>query len=198
MHAKDWYPLRAGMWIYDVLGAAGGSCAHTRGRTTDHGAAWVDADDHRQRDQFWMTTGNGDIVMTAAIERGDAALVRFDPPLLIAPAVLTPGMHHVSGARMTIVDAANPERQREHGVVQRRIGYVADVVVDTPAGRFDAGRIEVTFTADLQMARAAKHSVMDIVPGIGIVAEHWREEIVVLGTFRRVREGHLVLSDHPH
>jgi hypothetical protein len=178
--AADIYPLQPRERRYQVIddGELIVSCS----ATSLHQASVACAEGD-ERTQFLRTEADGSIVMTAVHESSDHALSLFNPPLLIMPAALLPGLEHLATASMRVVDARSPRRVRESGTATRSITYVDDQRIRTPLGEFIAKRLVIHFKADLRMAVADESTTLWVVParGIGIVAQRSEEQVTVLG-----------------
>jgi hypothetical protein len=124
--------------------------------TGEHGASMAIAEGDA-RVEFLARNESGEIALTAVIDRKEKALTLFDPPLIIAPRTLGPGETFHSEASMRVVDASNPEKQRERGKAKRSITYTTDAVIRTPRGDVQVAQIDIHFTAALRLADAEEH-----------------------------------------
>jgi hypothetical protein len=134
----------------------------------------------KQRTEYWARSPRGDVVMAASIEHAENALTRFDPPLIIAPVELRPGIRNTAESRMVVLDARNVARQRESGRARRAITYIDDQRVRTPLGEFLAHRIVVEFTADLRMAEADETTTYWVTEERGVIAVAHEKKLTIL------------------
>ncbi|MCL4210884.1 MAG: hypothetical protein HRU76_08815 [Phycisphaeraceae bacterium] len=148
--------------------------------TSEHGAAFAIHEGER-RIEYLSTGTDGSLRLHASVERDDGSLALFDPPLVVCPPTLSAGEPFASESSMRVVSDANPGRQREKGTARRTISHVGVEHVTTPAGSFDAHRVEITFLADLTFADADTLTTQWIVPGVGVVREERSRRVTVLG-----------------
>lgn len=154
--------------------------------TTDFGAQWAN-DENGQRTQYWRKEPNGDIVMTASIEHAQDALALFDPPLVIAPAQLDPGVAYESTSEMRVVRASNPDAERTRGTCRRVMEYVGDEFVESILGDGKYARIEIQFESDLSLATTETNTILWVWPGHGVRLEERSELTKALGLFGEPR-----------
>jgi len=192
--ANEFGLLAAGSDQFNELaddGSIKSRTALTRESTEQFKAA-VAAHEGSQRTQFLREDEQGNIVMTAIIDRDDQAISMFDPPLVVAFRELPAGIEQKSQSAMRVVDMNNPSKQRETGTATRTMKYAANQRLRTPMGEFTAKRIDVHFTADLKLADADEMSTIFVVPGAGIVAERSTEQVKVLGAFGHTKRRTIV------
>jgi hypothetical protein len=186
--AQGIMPMSDGESTYTLLndaGQASGSVVFRRTATTEHGATIAAGEDDR-RIEFLRRNDDGSIALTAVVERADNALTLFDPPLIVAPAKLEPGRPFVSESAMRVLARDQPRKQREHGTARRSIEYTTDVLIETPDGDVEAARLDIHFTADLQLADAEERSSMYVSRDAGrLVALVSVEQVKILGVIRR-------------
>ncbi len=195
---QDIYPLLAGpsRWRITTGDGAGSEFTRSRGRTELHGATWCDQEAAR-RSEYWHIDPAGNLVMGVDVEHDDSAVNYFEPPLVIAPARLRAGEPWKHEVAMRVMDARNPQRQRDTGTGTRTMRYVEDVVLKTPLGKFSARRVEIEFEADLRMARAISIATLYVVPGLGPVVEERQDSVRLLKVPIRGSEQVLVLVSAP-
>jgi hypothetical protein len=195
---QDLYPLVEGptRWRITAGDGAGTEFTRRRGRTELHGAAWSDEEGTR-RSEYWLIDHAGNLVMGVDVEHDDSAVNIFEPPLVIAPARLRAGQAWKQEVSMRVMDARNPQRQRDAGTGTRTMRYVEDVVLKTPLGKFATRRIEIEFEADLRMARALSIATLYVVPGLGPVVEERQDSVRLLKVPIRGSEQVQVLVSAP-
>jgi hypothetical protein len=196
--AAEVFPLRPMSWRYEIVkGDDEGKIITLNRRPTDRfSAQWIDVEGDR-RSAFHAVDADGNIVMTASIEHGDRAVTLFEPPMLIVPRVLEPGREYASEFAMRVVDEQTQKKERESGRGARTIRYVGDQIIETPAGKFRAHRLEVHFTADLRMAEAEKYTTILVAADSGTVMESRDEQIRILALASRSLRQQLVLIEKP-
>jgi len=150
--------------------------------TMDFNAQWAN-DENGERTQYWRREPNGDIVMTASVEHKEDALALFDPPLVIAPARLEPGVAYESMSEMRVVRASNPDVERTRGSCRRVMEYVGDEVIESIFGEGTFARIEVQFGSDLSLATTETNTILWVWPGHGAHFEERSELTKALGLF---------------
>ncbi|MDY7108342.1 MAG: hypothetical protein SYC29_06865 [Planctomycetota bacterium] len=195
---EDLYPFESGQRVLLRLDdAAAGEEIVFSGRPTDeHDAAFAVALGEA-RTEFRARNEADDIIMPATIDHDENALTRFDPPLLIAPKTLEPGTPVEAESEMVVVDARNPDQQRERGTAKRTIEYIDDQRIRTPLGEFRAQRIVVHFTADLRLADAENTTTCWLAPDLGIIARLREEEVRILGLISTRKRSVSVLIGTP-
>jgi hypothetical protein len=153
------------------------------------GSSWVIACDDGH-EEFLARNEQGDTVLMVVIDQADAAITQFDPPLIVSVPALVPGKVYRDEVAMRVLDLNNPTREKEKGTATRKVEYVGDQLVRTPAGTVRAQRVEITFTADLNLADVTVTTIALVIPGQGIIAEARSQKIRMLGllgnTSRRV------------
>lgn len=193
----DLVPRDEGTLTYDLfLGDAQTPTARmtrTRQVSHEHGSAFAIHEGDR-RVEYLSTSPDGSLLLHASLERGDGSVALFDPPLIVCPPSLPAGDPFTAEAAMRVVSDRHPERQREKGRARRTITHVGLERITTPAGTFDAHRIEITFLADLAFADADTLTVQWIVPGVGLVQEERSRRVTILGVQGNPTVERLVLS----
>jgi hypothetical protein len=192
--AGDLYPLETGRWVFAPASADEEQIIWSREQTQRFGAP-IALRRGAARTEFWLETDDGGVAMPASIDHNRNALTRFSPPLVLAPAALEPGESVTAESDMRVVDAENTDNQRESGTATRTITYAGIERIRTSAGTFTTARIEVKFTADLNLAEASNRHTYWVVPGRGIVALKLSETIRVLGLRQKPREQTLILLE---
>lgn len=192
------YPLRHGVWSWQVARGddAGRRFQRRREATSEYGATWSETEDGGHR-EFWTQDDDGNLVMTAVIEPRDQALTIFDPPLVIAYGRLSPDGPRRQQVNMRVMDLARPERMKEQGLATRTVEYVDNQLIRTPLGTMPVKRVEISFTADLSLARAENFTTLLVYPAFGFVVQKRRERVTVVGIPFRHRDQTLVLTGAP-
>ncbi len=194
----DMYPLRDGTWSWRITaGDDAGRWIERRREETDlYDATWVEIQDGHRR-EYWSRDDEGNLVMTAVAEPGDQALSFFDPPMVIAYNMLSPGESRQQQVKMRVMNLRRPERMKEQGLATRTVEYVDDRLIRTPLGTMPAKRVEISFRADLGLARAENATTLLIYPTFGIVVERREDTVTVVGIRLRHREQTLALVRMP-
>ncbi len=194
----DMYPLRAGTWSWQVTAGddAGRSIDRRREETDLYGATWVEIQDGQRR-EYWTRDDEGNLVMTAVAEPGDQALSFFDPPMVVAYNTLGPGESRRQQVKMRVMDLSRPVRMKQQGVATRTVEYVDDRLIQTPMGTMSVKRVEISFRADLGLARAENSTTVLVYPTVGIVVERRKDTVSVVGVPFRHREQTLALVKTP-
>lgn len=192
------FPMRAGAWSWNVsLGDEAGLWIERRRAATDeYDAAWVQTEGDGRR-EYWTHDADGNLVMTAVAEPADQALTFFDPPMIIAYSELTPGRPREQQVNMRVMDLVRPDRLKDRGTATRTMRYVDDRLIRTPLGTMPTRRIEVTFRADLGLARAENATTLLVYPSFGVVVEKREDRVTVVGVQFRHRDQTLVLRKLP-
>jgi hypothetical protein len=131
----------------------------------------------------WRVAADGSISLERVDSHPDATASLFDPPLLIAPASLTCGADVHAESLMRAVRLPKATSERDRGLARRTVRYARDEDVRWRGEEHRMKVIEVTFTADLSAAQVERKSELWVLPGLGIVAERWRERLVILKLF---------------
>jgi hypothetical protein len=189
--ASDLYPLEPGEWVFAPQASDEQTITWSREQADRFGAS-IALHRGERRTEFWQPTDDDGVAMPASIDHEKTALTRFEPPLVLTPTELEPGDSFTAESDMRVLDAENTDHQRESGTATRTIEYADVERIRTSQGTFTAARIEVQFTADLNLAEASNQHTYWVVPGRGIVALKLSETIRVLGLKQRPREQTLV------
>ena len=194
----DMYPLRDGTWSWRVTsGDDSGRWVERRREETDlYDATWLETHDGARR-EYWSRDYEGNLVMTAVVEPRDQAISFFDPPMVIAYNMLGPGESRQQQVKMRVMDLRRPERMKDQGLATRTVEYVDDRLIRTPLGTMPARRVEISFQADLGLARATNATTLLIYPTFGIVVERREDAVTVMGIPVRHREQTLALVRMP-
>lgn len=160
-----------------------------RESTNEYGSDFAIHEGDR-RSEFLKRNSDGSVAMTAVIDREENALTLFEPPLIVAPALLKANQPFTSEAAMRVVALGNPAKHRERGTARRSITYVDDVLLRIGSREIPVARIEIRFDADLRFADADELTTLYVARGIdgGVILQLSREKIVILGTFPRTTE----------
>lgn len=195
---SDIYPLRDGAWSWQVTRGdkAGLRFQRRRAATSEYGATWSETADGGHR-EFWTHDDEGNLVMTAVVEPGDQALTIFDPPMVIAYARLSPDGPRQQQVNMRVMDLKRPERMKDQGLATRTVEYVDNQLIRTPLGTMPVKRIEISFTADLGLARATNETTLLVYPAFGFVVETRVDRVTVIGIPLRHRDQTLVMTAAP-
>lgn len=146
------------------------------------------------RTEFLGRDEAGNVVLTAVHDKREKAVTLFQPPLIVMPARLEAGASHTSSASMRVVSDDEQPEQRESGAARRTITYAADQRVRTSLGEFTAKRIDIRFSADLNLADASERTSLFVVAGHGVIAQKSIEEVKMLGLLGKKTERTLVLT----
>ncbi len=198
IRAAESFQLREGTWAWQVtLGDdVGRSIERSRERTDEYDAAWVDTQDNGRR-EFWAHDDEGNLVLRVVVEPADRAITFFEPPMIIAYRELAPDGPREQTVNMRVMDLARPNRMKNHGIATRTVQYMDDQLVSTPLGTMPAKRIEITFRADLGIARAENATTLLVYPPFGVVVEKREDTVRVMGVPLRHRDQTLVLRQIP-
>lgn len=197
--AAEAYPLRAGTWTWQVsLGDDAGQWIERRREQTDeYDATWVETEGDGRR-EYWAHDADGNLVMTAVVEPADQAITFFTPPMIIAYSELAPDEPREQKVDMRVMDLVRPQRLKDRGIATRTVQYMDDQLIRTPLGTMPARRIEITFSADLGLARAENATTLLVFPSFGVVVQKREDRVSVVGVPFRHRDQTLVLRRLPN
>ena len=196
--AQDLYQLRDGTWSWRVTAGddAGRWIERRREETELYDATWLETQDGQRR-EYWSRDDEGNLVMTAVAEPRDQAISFFDPPMVVAYNTLGPGESRQQQVKMRVMDLRRPERMKQQGLATRTVEYVDDRLIRTPLGTMPVKRMEISFRADLGVARAENSTTLLVYPTFGIVVERREDTVSVVGMQFRHREQTLALVRMP-
>ena len=86
---------------------------------------------------------------------------------------------------------------KDQGIATRTVEYVDDRLVRTGLGTMAVKRVEISFRADLGLARAENSTTLLVYPIFGIVVDRREDTVTVVGVRLRHREQTLVLVKVP-
>ena len=98
---------------------------------------------------------------------------------------------------MRVMDLRRPERQKDRGQATRTVEYVDNRLIRTPLGTMPVKRVEISFTADLALARATNLTTLLVYPPFGYVVEKRVNRVTVIGIPFRHRDQTLILTGAP-
>jgi hypothetical protein len=131
---------------------------------------------------YWSIDDTAGVRLHAVDSLGDRARSVFSPPLVIAPATLgADGCNAESAMRVLNLPKATAERERGTGT--RTLRSVRDETVTVDGVPTTARVVETTFRAALGAASAERTATIWVTKDLGMVAESWRETIIVLKVF---------------
>ncbi|MBL9148035.1 MAG: hypothetical protein JNM94_05010 [Phycisphaerae bacterium] len=131
---------------------------------------------------YWSINDTDGVRLHAVDSLGDKARSVFTPPLVIAPATLgADGCNAESAMRVLNLPKATTERERGTGT--RTLRSVRDETITVDGTPTTARVVETTFVAALGAASAERTATIWVTKDLGMVAESWREKIVVLKVF---------------
>lgn len=130
---------------------------------------------------YWSRTEASDYLLHAMIEHDENALTLFEPPLLLLPAMLTPGAPVLAESSMRVVRADDPRRMRERGTGRQSITYVGRRLIETPHERTETHYFEVEFRADLRLADVVETTLIHGTMSGALVVEESSQSISILG-----------------
>jgi hypothetical protein len=133
----------------------------------------------------WSITDAGDVVMHAVDSHPDRTTSLFDPPLLLAPASLAAGEERSTSVAMRAVYTATPKKERDRGTARRTVRYARDEEIRWRGATHRAKVVTVHFEGDLGSAKATRESELWVIPEVGVVAERWKETLVILKVFTK-------------
>lgn len=133
----------------------------------------------------WSITEAGDLVMHAVDSHPDRTTSLFDPPLLLAPASLAAGEERSTSVAMRAVYTATPKKERDRGTARRTVRYARDEEIRWRGATHRAKVVTVHFEGDLGSAKATRDSELWVIPEVGVVAERWKETLVILKVFTK-------------
>ena len=87
------------------------------------------------------------------------------------------------------VDSTLDDGERDHGSCEQSVRIIGMSRLSTPLGVHEATEVESLFTATLGLTRVRHESHLWSVPGVGVIAQRWRERITVMGVPVRNRGG---------
>lgn len=138
---------------------------------------------------------DGAVLLAEEINHAEKVEVVFEPPMVVVPAVLKPGIELRQQARMTVHPLGDRSRTRARGAVEQTVAVGAARRVRTPAGEFVALPLTSEFRADLGASRVMNRTETWLAPGVGMVAEQRHERTTALGVpIRNNRESWVVIE----
>ncbi len=190
--------LREGTWAWQVtLGdGVGRWIERSRTRTDEYDAQWVETEGDGRREYF-AHDDDGNLVLRVVVEPADRAITFFEPPMIVAYRELSPDGPREQTVNMRVMDMGRPTRVKERGVATRTVQYMDDQLITTPLGTMPTKRIEITFRANLGLARAENATTLLVYPSFGVVVEQREDTVRVMGVPFRHRNQTLVLRRLP-
>lgn len=114
--------------------------------------------------------------------------IEYEPPALLLPARLEPGVESRSESDVVVYDLQDGSKEMS-GTCVHRVRLVGQRAIDTPAGSFSAVRVDLSREVDVLIADADVTIELAFVPGRGRVLERVVEEVGFFG-FGVTREQH--------
>ncbi|HBS29915.1 MAG TPA: hypothetical protein DEB06_10820 [Phycisphaerales bacterium] len=121
------------------------------------------------------------LVLAESLQHERGVRVVMTPPPLAMPSDLAPGAPFVQtmGLRMPLLE--NPRRIRAQGTGDMTLEHDADQPLTLDGRVIRCRRLREVFVTAVPPARAVRTTERWFAPGLGLVAERWREEVRVLG-----------------
>jgi len=135
-----------------------------------------------------IRTADGSIAMPRQTNQAENVEVIFDPPLIVLPASLKPGVPFVQSTTMTVHPIDKPTKVRAKGTVKQTITLEGRDRIRTPAGEFDAVKILSVFEADLGSTAVNNRTEQWLAEGAGLVAERRSERTTLVGVRIRSKD----------
>lgn len=105
--------------------------------------------------------------------------IDYEPPALLLPARLEPGVQGHSESRVTIHDLDGGRAKT--GTCVHDVRLVGESIVETRAGAFRSVRVDVARSVDVLLADARVTIELAFVPGRGRVLERMVQRVSVFG-----------------
>lgn len=138
-------------------------------------------DEQSASEETFILDASGAVALVRTVEPADAVTTWFDPPMLVAPARLTPGQPVTQSFEMIVRPLARPEQIKTRGPAEVTLTLVGFARVCTPAGAWDAAHLRSELKVTLGQARVTVLTDSWLAEGVGMVAEETRERVTVLG-----------------
>ncbi len=184
LELQDLYAERSHLHRFQLVAGGNPNTARVtvkRERATRYRADWRDVESGGRTD-YWRVE-DGRALLTAVLDPDENSLSKFDPPLVVGYAELSPGEQREAAASIRVVYADRPDRLRDRGAATRTIEHLGWAQLQTDRGTETLLHIRTTFRAELQRAEAERTIELYIEPGTGIIARDERERIRILGLF---------------
>ena len=127
----------------------------------------------------------GDVTLIEQTDASDGATTRFQPPLVLAPALLRAGEECTSTSVVQTIRGNAIDN--EGGRAQRSVKLTSYDRIRTPLGEFNALRIDAVFTMKVPFASMRRETSTWVRSGDGPVAIRSVEKILVMGVVPRNR-----------
>jgi hypothetical protein len=194
LRAEDFVrPAGAVAVIAVAEGDRAGSLVEERTLPGDGDALALAIEEHLRRDdgsyeyleRMELRRGEDGGLYCTLVDTPDEAVVTLFPgDLVFAPTDLGPGRPSHSASPMRTKPTGDRIR-RTRGAATRELELVGGSAVTVGDRTVEALVVDVAFVADLDLAKARRESRLFVVPGVGVVAEIWRETIRILGIIPR-------------
>jgi len=151
------------------------------GQPADHACIlWTVAPEDAPRNtRIWTRAGSGLIVMGRMLNPERSVVTTFDPPLVVFPAGLEPGVPFTQSVGMKVTDERGRPKEQGSATLETTLDAAQDL---TLAGQtVETARVRSVFRANLKNARIVRTTDRWHIPGVGPVMEHFEEEVRVLG-----------------
>lgn len=135
-----------------------------------------------ESDQLFERGPDGSISLAEEIDHAEQVEVVFDPPMLIVPARLEPGMAPIAQSfTMLVYPLGDRTRTRSRGPATVEITCPGDEEVGVPGATIMARRLDSVLRADLAPARVRNETSRYFAPGPRLIAERERERTTFAG-----------------
>jgi len=167
-----------------LVGSRKGKVVEQRFVDAGDGKVAVEEHDGEPSERFLLEPRDGGWAITTVETYGEDSRSVFEQPLRFSPARLVAGESHPCSSPMevTLLSSGKP---RASGTARRNLRISGEAEIDLHGERLHATVVEVEFVAELDAATARRVSELFVVEDRGIVAEQWRERLLILGVIPR-------------
>jgi hypothetical protein len=176
-----------------LAGARKGKVVVQRTVDAGEGRLAIEEQDGAPSERFVLEPRDGGYAISMVETYGEDSRSVFARPLLFAPARLTPGEQHPCDSPMEVTLLSNG-KPRASGTARRNLRITGEAEIDLHGERLRATVVEVEFVAELDAATARRVSELFVVADRGVVAEQWRERLLILGVIPRNSRETLVIQ----
>ncbi len=131
--------------------------------------------------ETFVLTADGSVALAESVNHGESVVVVFEPPMVVAPAGLTPGESFTQQVRMSVYPiGSDRQTPQTAGDATQEVTYVGDERIRTPApgpedGAWPSRHLRSVLTVQLGPAQVRNELHQWLVDGVGIVSEQRHE-----------------------
>jgi hypothetical protein len=141
----------------------------------------LDGDDNPLSLQNFAVAADGNLVSWRDVNYAHEVFTEFKPPMVIFPKELAPARPVTQSLEFIVHPLAERQKVKQRGRAEVTISLVGLQTVQLADGSADAIHVQTKLTVDFGAANVERTTDEWFLPGVGLIADSFDEQIKVLG-----------------